>query len=85
MKATILPLVIGTLGTVTKGLVQELDNLEITGRVETVQTTALLRSAKDIAKEKKTLRWYNTHKYSQEVWSLRFKITTTQSMIYLTL
>ena len=29
--------------TVTKGLVQGLEDLEITGRVETIQTTALLR------------------------------------------
>ena len=35
-------IVIGALGTVTKGLVQGLDDLEITGRVETAQTTALL-------------------------------------------
>ena len=36
------PIVIGALGTVTKGLVQGLKDLEITGRVETIQTTALL-------------------------------------------
>ncbi len=32
--------------TVTKGLVQGLEDLEIRGRVETIQTTALLRSAR---------------------------------------
>ena len=46
MKVTIILIVIGTLCTVTKVLVQGLDDLEIIGRVETVQTTALLRSAR---------------------------------------
>ena len=45
-KVTVIPVVIGVLGTVTKGLVQGLDDLEIGGRSETIQTTALLRSAK---------------------------------------
>ena len=39
----IIPIVISALGTVTKGFVQGLEGLEIMGRVETVQTTALLR------------------------------------------
>ena len=46
MKVTIVPIVIGALGTVTKGLVQELEDFEITGRVETIETIALLRSAR---------------------------------------
>ena len=36
MKVTIIPIVIGALGTVTKGLIQGLDELEITGQVETI-------------------------------------------------
>ena len=36
--------VIDVLGTVIKGLVQGLEELEITGREKTTQTTALLRS-----------------------------------------
>ena len=43
MKLTIIPIVSGTLGTVTKGLVRGLEDLEITGPVRTIQTTALLR------------------------------------------
>ena len=43
---TILPNVISALGTVTKELVQGLEDLEITGPVETVQTTAWLISAR---------------------------------------
>ena len=46
MKVTVIPIVIGTLGTVTKGLLQELEDLEIKGRVETIQTVTLLRSAR---------------------------------------
>ena len=46
IKVTVALLEIGTLGTVTKTLVQGLEDLEIRGRVETIQTTALLRSAR---------------------------------------
>ena len=54
---TIIRVVIGTLGTVTKGLVPGLEDLEITGRMETVQTTALLRSAsQNIEKSPRDLR-----------------------------
>ena len=42
----IIPIVTGALGTVTKGLVQELGDSEIRGRVETIQAMALLRSAR---------------------------------------
>ena len=40
MKVTIVPIVIGALGTVTKGLLKGLEDLEVSGRVETIQTTA---------------------------------------------
>ena len=46
MKVTIIPIVIGALRIVTQGLVQGLEELEIKKREETVQTTALLRSAR---------------------------------------
>ena len=46
MKVMIGPIVIGALGIVTKRLEQGLENLEIIGRVETIQTTTLLRSAR---------------------------------------
>ena len=36
MKVTIIPIVIGALGTVTKGLLKGLEELEIGGRVETI-------------------------------------------------
>ena len=41
MKVAVILIVIGALGTVTKGLVKELEDLEIRGRVKTIQTTAL--------------------------------------------
>ena len=46
MKVTIVPVVIGALGTVTKGLLKGLEDLEVSGRVETIQTAALLRTAR---------------------------------------
>ena len=46
MKVTMIPIVTGALRVVTKKLVQGLKDLEIRGRVETIQTTALLGSAR---------------------------------------
>ena len=43
MKVTIIPIVSGAFGTVTKGLLKGQEDLEVGGRVETVQTTALLK------------------------------------------
>ena len=50
MKVTLILIVIGALDTVTKGLIQGLKYLEIRGRVDTIQTTALLRSARILRK-----------------------------------
>ena len=44
MKVTIIPIVIGAFGTVTKGLLKGLEDLEVGGRVETIQTTELLKT-----------------------------------------
>ena len=44
MKVTIISIVTGALGTLTKGLLKGLDDLEVGGRVETIQTTAFLRT-----------------------------------------
>ena len=43
MEVAVIPIVIGT---VAKRFVQRLEDMEIRGRVETIQTTALLRSAR---------------------------------------
>ena len=52
IKVTVIQIVIGALGTVTKGLVQGLENLEIRGRVGTIQTTSL-RSARILRRAQK--------------------------------
>ena len=54
MKWAVIPIVTGALGTVTKGLGQGLEDMEIKGRVETVQTTALLRSVRILRKVQET-------------------------------
>ena len=41
MKVTIIPIVIGASGTVTNALLKGLEDSEVGGRVETIQTTAL--------------------------------------------
>ena len=46
METTIVPIIIGALGTITKGLLKGLEDLEVGGRVETTETTALLRTAR---------------------------------------
>ena len=43
MKVTIIPIVIGALSTATKELIKGLEDLEIRGRVVTIQTTIFLR------------------------------------------
>ena len=40
---TVIPIVIGALGIIAKGLESELKELDIGGRTKTIQTTALLR------------------------------------------
>ena len=44
MKVTIVPIVIGAFGTVTKGLLKDLEDLEGSGQEKTIQTTALLKN-----------------------------------------
>ena len=46
MKVTIIAIVIGAFGTVTKGLLKGLEDLEVGGWEETIQTIALLRTAR---------------------------------------
>ena len=46
MKVTIIPIVIGSFGTVTKGLLKGLEDLKVGGQLETIQTTALLRTVR---------------------------------------
>ena len=46
MKVTIVPTEIGAFGTITRGLSKGLKDLEVGGRVETIRTTAILRTAR---------------------------------------
>ena len=46
MQVTIILIVIGAFGKVTKGLLKGLEYLEVCRRVKTIQTTALLRTAR---------------------------------------
>ena len=46
MKVSVVPIVIGAFDTVTEGLFKRLEDLEVGGRVETIQTTALLKTAR---------------------------------------
>ena len=56
MKVSVIPIVIGALDTVTKELIQELEDMEIRERVETLQITALLRSATILTRVPETWR-----------------------------
>ena len=40
----VIPIVVGSLGMVPKSLAKKMEELEIRGQIETIQTTALLRS-----------------------------------------
>ena len=46
MQVTIIRTVIGAFGTVTKGSQKGLEYMEVGGRMETIQTTTLLRTAR---------------------------------------
>ena len=50
MKGTIVPIMIGAFRTITGRLLKGLEDLEIGGRVETIQMTALLRTARILRK-----------------------------------
>ena len=41
MKVTVIPIVIGALGTILKGLIKGLEDLKITGQLKIIRTTAL--------------------------------------------
>ena len=54
MNVTIIPIVIGAFGIVTKGLIKWLEDLEVGERVETIQSTALLRMARTLRRVMET-------------------------------
>ena len=76
MKVALIPIVIDVFGMVTKGFVEGVENLEIRGHVETIQTTALLRSdLLSIRFQWKKFGWRWFEKLSNEQqWNVRVKI-----------
>ena len=56
MRVTIVLIVIGVFGTVTKGLLQGLEDLEVGGGVETIQTTAFFLNGQNTEKSPGDLR-----------------------------
>ena len=68
IQVTIIPIVIGAFGTVTKWLLKGLEDLEFGGLVETIQTTALLRTPRIVWRVLET--W----------WDLR-RLDVTQTLV----
>ena len=58
---TFIPIVDGAFGTVSKGLLKGLENLEIGGRVETIQSTVLLRTARILRRVLETCCYSNSN------------------------
>ena len=74
--APIIPIVICAFGTVAKGLLKRLENLKVGGRVETIQTTKLLKTTRALRRvletwgyllslklQWKTISWYEKLKW----------------------
>ena len=53
---TIILIVLGAFGTVTKGSLKGLEDLEVGGRVETIKTTVLLKTARILRRALETWR-----------------------------
>ena len=69
---TIIPIVIGAFGTVTKWLLKGLEDLEVGGRMETIQTTALLRTGRIRRRVLETWRDLLSLKFHWKIISLRW-------------
>ena len=54
MNVTIIPILIGAFDTVTKGLLKGLEDFEVGGRLETIQTTTFSRTARILRRVLKT-------------------------------
>ena len=88
MTVTIIKIVIGAFGTVTKGLIKGLEDLEV-GGVETIQITTLLRMARILRRVLETwqdllslkLLW-KTHQLTM-MWKTQITITYTITIIIL--
>ena len=65
MKVTFIPIITGALGTVIEGWIKGLEDLEIRGRVDTIQTTTLLKSSRILRRVLET--WEGTCGQSNSV------------------
>ena len=79
MKVTIILIVIGAFGTETKGLLKELEDLEVGGREETIQATALLRTAWILRRVKlkeseKKDKYLNLARELKKLWNMKWTI-----------
>ena len=57
MKVTVIPIEVCVLGTISKGLVRELEGLEIGKWIETIQNTAFVEVGQNTEKSFGDLRW----------------------------
>ena len=73
MRVMVLPIAVGALGTVSKSMTKRFEELEIRGGIDTIQTTALLRSVRILRKVLET--W-------KEYLSLRLEWKTTSKRRY---
>ena len=71
VKVTIVPIVIGAFGTITKGLLKGLDNMEVGGRVETIEMTTLLRTVKILRRVLETCCHSNSSEIPSAVTDVR--------------
>ena len=79
MKVTFIPIIIVALGTVNKGLMKGLEDLEIKGRVETIQTTTLLRTAKLLRRVLETRGDFLSFKHQYKTISQRWWVNFSKS------
>ena len=56
MQVTIVPIVIGAFGTITKGLLKDLEHLEVGGRVETITNESITENGQNTEKSLGDLR-----------------------------
>ena len=70
MKVTVTPIIIGALVTVNERLLKGLEDLEIRGRLETILTTALLRSVRILRRVPETWGDFESFKIQRKSSSL---------------
>ena len=67
VKVTVIPIIIGTFGTIPKGLVKGLEDLLIRGQVETILTTGLLKSDRILKRVLEILGDYQKSNHNNQI------------------